>query len=288
MIHISRSRHGHVSALAVATALLVSASPARAQTASSAPTPQGPPAPATAPAADEIVVSGIRQSLANALTVKRESVQVLDAISAEDIGKFPDKNVGEALQRVTGVQITRAGGEGSGVAIRGADPALNRVEINGQTQLSTGAGVSSRAVEFRDIPAEFVSRLEVVKSATADMTEGGLGGTVRVITRRPFDNGGKPFVAGSAQTVYTDLAKRWDPKFALIGSKTFFDDKLGVLLSGTYERRSLWYDQARTTGWRQVDKNQPVVAPACTTDRIGVDENTFLGHCSPGGVAPID
>ncbi|MDO6412879.1 TonB-dependent receptor [Sphingomonas sp. BIUV-7] len=278
MIGTSRSWRSHASGLAVATFLLVAADPSFAQTAGAqaapAATPQGAPAPAAGtPAGDEIVVSGIRQSLANALNIKRESAQVLDAISAEDIGKFPDKNVGEALQRVTGVQITRAGGEGSGVAIRGADPALNRVEVNGQTQLSTGAGVSSRAVEFRDIPSEFVSRLEVVKSATADMTEGGLGGTVRVITRRPFDNNGKPFLAGSAQTVYTDLAKRWDPKFALIGSKTFFEDKLGILLSGTYEKRSLWYDQARTTGWRQVDRNQPVMAPACTTDRIGVDEN---------------
>lgn len=264
------------SCLAMAIASLAAIEPGLAQT---APTPPAatPPAPA---ASDEIVVSGIRQSLANALNVKRESAQVLDAISAEDIGKFPDKNVGEALQRVTGVQITRAGGEGSGVAIRGADPALNRVEVNGQTQLSTGAGVSSRAVEFRDIPAEFVSRLEVVKSATADMTEGGLGGTVRIITRRPFDNNGKPFLAGSAQTVYTDVAHRWDPKFALIGSKTFFDDKLGVLLSGTYEKRSLWYDQARTTGWRQVERNSPATAPNCLVGRnqracVDTDNNGF-------------
>jgi iron complex outermembrane receptor protein len=270
MNSISRPRQAQASRLAVAAVLLASAGPCFAQSAAAPLAAVPAPAP---PAADEIVVSGIRQSLANALTVKRESAQVLDAISAEDIGKFPDKNVGEALQRVTGVQITRAGGEGSGVAIRGADPSLNRVEVNGQTQLSTGAGVASRSVEFRDIPSEFVSRLEVVKSATADMTEGGLGGTVRIITRRPFDNGGKPFLAGSAQTVYTDLAKRWDPKFALIGSKTFADNTIGVLLSGTYEKRSLWYDQARTTGWRQVDKNQPVVAPACVTDRIGVDEN---------------
>jgi iron complex outermembrane receptor protein len=288
MIGIPRAWQGHASSIAISAALLAIAGPAAAQTAGTqaapAATPQGAPAPAAAPATpaagDEIVVSGIRQSLANALNVKRESVQVLDAISAEDIGKFPDKNVGEALQRVTGVQITRAGGEGSGVSIRGADPALNRVEVNGQTQLSTGAGVASRQVEFRDIPAEFVSRLEVVKSATADMTEGGLGGTVRIITRRPFDNDGKPFLAGSAQTVYTDVAKRWDPKFALIGSKTFFDDKLGVLLSGTYERRSLWYDQARTTGWRQVERVQPATAPNCLTGRnqarcVDLDNNGF-------------
>lgn len=213
-------------------------------------------AAANAPADREIMVTGIRQSLANALNTKRASDQVLDAISAEDVGKFPDKNVGEALQRVTGVQIGRAGGEGSSVSIRGVDPGLIRVEVNGQSMLSTAAGPSSGsatnpAVEFRDIPAEFISRLEVVKSATADMTEGGLGGTVRIITRRPFDSK-KDYLAGSVQGVYGTLANKVDPKFALIGSHLFAHDTLGVLVSATYEKRSLWYDQAKTTGWRQM------------------------------------
>jgi iron complex outermembrane receptor protein len=164
----------------------------------------------------EIVVTGIRQSLANALSAKRDSDQVMDAISAEDVGKFPDKNVGEALQRITGVQISRAGGEGSAVSIRGVDPGLIRVEVNGQSQLSSFAGdvagaSTNPAVEFRDIPAEFISRLEVVKSASADMTEGGLGGTVRLITRRPFDSR-KDYLAGSIQGVYGTLGHRMDPK----------------------------------------------------------------------------
>ncbi len=285
-----------------AALLLAAASGAAAQTAPITTTPQGAPAPAPAPvqstteqptqpapvqaddaSGPDIVVTGIRASLANALSAKRNSAQVLDAISAEDIGKFPDKNVGEALQRVTGVQITRAGGEGSGVSIRGASPDLNRIEINGQTALSTGAGVATRQVEFRDIPAEFVSRLEVVKSATADMTEGGLGGTVRIITRRPFD-AKDGFLSGSAQAVYGDLADRVDPKFALIGSKLFANDTIGVLGSATYEKRSLWYDQARTTGWRQIERfpNTPNSAanPNCLTGRnqarcVDIDNNGF-------------
>jgi len=219
----------------------------------------------TAPSDASIIVSGIRQSLANALNTKRNSDQVVDAISAEDVGKFPDKNVGEALQRITGVQIQRAGGEGSAVSIRGVDPGLIRVEINGQSAMSTAAGAAAAsatnpAVEFRDIPAEFISRLEVVKSATADMTEGGLGGTVRIVTRRPFDTK-KPYLAGSVQGVYGTLGNRLDPKFALIGSRLFADDTIGVLVSGTYEKRSLWYDQAKTTGWRQIRK----VGAATTT-----------------------
>ncbi|WIA56194.1 TonB-dependent receptor [Sphingobium sp. WTD-1] len=200
---------------------------------------------------EDIVVTGIRSSLQGALNAKRNAAQVLDAISAEDIGKFPDKNVGEALQRVTGVQLTRSDGEGSGITIRGADPSLNRVEINGVTALSTTVG-GGRDVDFRDLPSEFVNRLEVVKSATADMTEGGVGGTVRVITRRPFDNGGKPYLAGSAQAIYADIGDHMDPRLALIGSDTFANGTIGVLVSGTFENRNVESHQARTTGWVQL------------------------------------
>jgi iron complex outermembrane recepter protein len=250
---LDRSARSTTAAAALAWALMFSAS-AYAQTETQASAPE--PAPANAASQEEsgeIVVTGIRQSLADSQSVKRNSAQVVDAISAEDIGKFPDKNIGEALQRVTGVQITRAAGEGQSISIRGAEPALNRVEINGQTALSTVVG-SSRAVEFRDLPVEFVSRVEVVKSATPDMTEGGLGGTVRIITRRPFDSN-KPFIAGSVQGIYSTLADKVDPKLALIGSTLFNNDTMGILLSATYEERSLWYDQMRTTGWRQIDRD---------------------------------
>lgn len=265
----------------LATMLLASTS-AYAQTTPSQATASQTPADGES----EIVVTGIRRSLADALTAKRDSTQVLDAISAEDVGKFPDKNVAEALQRVTGVQLTRGGGEGQSITIRGADASLNRVEINGQTALSTSIAAASgngsnRQVDFRDLPAEFVSRLEVVKSATADMTEGGLGGTVRVITRRPFDTK-TGYLAGSAQGIYNQLAETVDPKFALIGSKLFAHDTLGVLLSGTYEDRTIRYDQARTTGWRQVEAVQPATPTTqnCLTGRnqarcVDLDKSGF-------------
>ncbi|RVU04497.1 TonB-dependent receptor [Novosphingobium umbonatum] len=250
------------SVLALGTTMLSAA--ASAQTA--APANNAPSDPA-------IIVSGIRQSLANALNTKRNSDQVIDAISAEDVGKFPDKNIGEALQRITGVQISRAGGEGSSVSIRGVDPGLIRVEVNGQSQLSTFAAdvagaATNPAVEFRDIPAEFISRLEVVKSATADMTEGGLGGTVRIVTRRPFDSKAG-YLAGSVQGVYGTLGNRLDPKVALIGSRLFANDTLGIQLSATYEKRSLWYDQAKTTGWRNVRKVGAAAATCSQTVQTG-------------------
>ncbi|CAM5366533.1 TonB-dependent receptor [Sphingobium scionense] len=231
-------------------AVLLGAMPAAAQDQQQAEQPQQAPEASS----EDIVVTGIRSSLQGALNAKRNAAQVLDAISAEDIGKFPDKNVGEALQRVTGVQLTRSDGEGSGITIRGADPSLNRVEINGVTALSTTVG-GGRDVDFRDLPSEFVNRLEVVKSATADMTEGGVGGTVRVITRRPFDNGGKPYLAGSAQAIYADIGDHMDPRLALIGSDTFANGTIGVLVSGTFENRNVESHQARTTGWVQLDSD---------------------------------
>lgn len=202
----------------------------------------------------DIVVTGIRSSLQGALNAKKQSPVVLDAISSEDIGKFPDKNVGEALQRVTGVQIDRSDGEGKGVTIRGADPSLNRVEMNGVTMLSTTVG-GGRDVDFRDLPSEFVNRVEVVKSASPDMTEGGVGGTVRIVTRRPFDNGGKPYLAGSAQAIYADIGDHMDPRLAVIGSDTFANGTIGILLGGTFENRNVESHQARTTGWTQIDSD---------------------------------
>ena len=231
-------------------AVLLGAMPAAAQDQQQSGQPQQAPEASS----EDIVVTGIRSSLQGALNAKRNAAQVLDAISAEAIGKFPDKNVGEALQRVTGVQLTRSDGEGSGITIRGADPSLNRVEINGVTALSTTVG-GGRDVDFRDLPSEFVNRLEVVKSATADMTEGGVGGTVRVITRRPFDNGGKPYLAGSAQAIYADIGDHMDPRLALIGSDTFANGTIGVLVSGTFENRNVESHQARTTGWVQLDSD---------------------------------
>ncbi len=209
------------------------------------------PASAQSTDVETVVVTGFRASLKSAINAKRDAIQVMDAISAEDIGKFPDKDMGEALQRVTGVQLTRnSGGEGSTVTIRGGDPSLTRVEINGTGALSVTANGSDRAIDFRDLPVEFVNRLEVVKSPTADMIEGGIGGTVRVITRRPL-NSKEPFFEGSAQGIQSNLSRSWDPKFALIGSKLFFNDTLGVLLSGVYSQEHLYDGQALTTGWLQ-------------------------------------
>ena len=131
---------------------------------------------------EEVVVLGVRGSLISAAEKKRAADDIRDIINAEDIGKLPDTNVAEALQRVTGVQIGRSLGEGDEIAVRGL--AQNRIEINGQTQPGSGA---SRSVTFENLPAEQFSSLEVIKTPTADETEGALGAIIRLNTRRPFD-----------------------------------------------------------------------------------------------------
>jgi iron complex outermembrane receptor protein len=135
-------------------------------------------------------------------------------------------------------------------------------------------------VEFRDIPAEFISRLEVVKSASADMTEGGLGGTVRLITRRPFDS--RKDYPPVRSSVGGTLGHRMDPKSALIGSHIFAGGTLGVQVSATYENRSLWYDQAKTTGWRQIRKAGAAATTCSQTVQTGcVDLNNDGGGSLP-------
>ena len=212
-----------------------------------------------AEAVDEVVVTGIRASLRSSLEFKRDSTQIVDSISAEDIGDFPDKNLSEALQRVTGVQITRQDGEGRAVSVRGAEPNLIRVEVNGTAALSLTVAATDRAIDFRDLPVEFVSRIDVVKTPTAEMTEGGIS-TVRINTRRPFDSP-DGYVAGSAQAVYSDLAEATDPKLALFGSKLFFDDKLGALIAVQWEKRHLYDATANTTGWNRVN---PPTSTTCS------------------------
>ncbi len=225
-------RHSLLAGLAIAVGI-----PAQAQDSQPA---------ASSEEVEEVIVTGIRASLRDALEVKRNAIQAIDAISAEDVGDFPDKNVGEALQRVPGIQINRQDGEGRAVSIRGADQSLIRVEINGVSALSLTVG-GGRDVDFRDIPVEFISRVEAVKSPTAEMTEGGIG-VVRLYTRRPLDDP-DGYLAGSVQGVYSDLAGEYDPKLALIGSKTFLDGTFGVQLSTQFEQRHLFSNNARTTGW---------------------------------------
>lgn len=195
------------------------------------------------PAGQDIVVTGLRQSLANAQSIKRNADTVVDAITAEDIGALPDRSVNEALQRVPGVAISRFAApndsqhfsvEGSGVTIRGLS--YVRGEFNGRDTFAVGAG---REIGFNDVPTELVGSVEVFKNLTADLIEGGISGTVSINTRKPFDSK-DPLLYLSGSMNYGDLEKRGSPAVVGLFSKQWElgnGGRFGFLASGSYNQQ---------------------------------------------------
>ena len=192
-----------------------------------------------------IEVSGIRSSVAKSMDVKRSSAGVVDAISAEDIGDFPDTNLAESLQRITGVSIDRSGGEGQLITVRGFGPQFNTVLVNGRQMASEN---DSRAFSFDTIASELVSSLDVHKTSTATMQSGGVGSTININTARPFAlNGFK--MAGSVKGVYDENSEETTPQFSGLISNTFNDDTFGVLLAISHQERETRLNQAQMDGW---------------------------------------
>ena len=224
----------------------------------------------------EIIVSGIRQSLANAQSLKREADTIVDAITAEDIGALPDRSVTEALQRVPGVAINRFAGsndpdhfsvEGSGVVVRGLN--FVRSEFNGRTAFA--AGVGGQALNFADVPSELLGSVVISKNSTADMIEGGLAGTVNLNTRKPFDNNGLK-VAFSAEANYGDMRKKWTPTFSGLVSNTWDTDigRIGLLVSGAYSRIKSRSDGLQIANYQTRDG---VLVNAANTNGVQVCRN---------------
>ncbi|KPF95384.1 TonB-dependent receptor, partial [beta proteobacterium AAP121] len=205
---------------------------------------------AAAPAAaapQQIVITGTRASIQGSISRKRNADTVSDSIVAEDIDQFPDKNVGEALSRVSGVQLTREFGEGSQVSIRGVEPDLNRVEINGASVLSTN-GSAGRGAELRELAAELIKSIDVVKGSTANLTEGGIGGTVRINTRKPLDFN-KRTVAMSLAAEQSSSRGGTQPRATLLLADRFFGNKLGVMANIVYDEVHTRNDYSRNTSW---------------------------------------
>ena len=207
--------------------------------------------------ADEIVVTGIRASLGKAMDLKRDSVGVLDSISAEDIGKFPDTNLAESLQRITGVSIDRNNGEGSKVTVRGFGPDFNLVLLNGRQMPASGLGScceapASRSFDFANLASEGIASVEVYKSGRASLPTGGIGSVINIVTPRPLN---RPGFQGSigAKMVY-DTSRFEGSKLSRevsgIISDTFNDDTIGLLVSGSYQQRRSSQAQFNA-GWRE-------------------------------------
>ncbi|CAN5492909.1 TonB-dependent receptor [soil metagenome] len=203
----------------------------------------------------EVVVTGFRGSLQQALELKRDSATASDTILAEDIGKFPDLNLSESIQRISGVSITRDGGEGRQITVRGLGPQFTRVRINGMEALSTAGGTDAsggtnraRNFDFNIFASDLFNSITVQKTASAETEEGSLGATVDLRTGRPLDYNGFKFVA-SAQASYNSLSEDASPRAAAMISNTWGDGTFGALASIAYTKRSLLDVGTSTVRW---------------------------------------
>lgn len=206
--------------------------------------PRGPSE--TSPADADIVVTGIRSSLRSSVATKRNAENIVDSISAEDTGKFPDNNVAESLQRITGVAIDRSGGEGQFITVRGLGPEFNTVLVNGRIMATDNDG---REFSFDVLSSNMIQRTDVYKSSLPQLQEGGIGATVNVITARPLDGKSGFHIAGAAGGIYDTLADKLSPDVSGVASWTTDDKTFGVVLSASYTDRHSQNDNVNIGGW---------------------------------------
>jgi iron complex outermembrane receptor protein len=215
-------------------------------------------------ALQEIVVTGIRQSVQVSLDAKRAAVDLVDVISAEDIGKLPDKNIADSLARVPGITTSSAGANEGGfdendrVSLRGTNPSLTLTLINGHN-VSSGdwfvldqTGTVGRSVSYTLLPSEIVSQVRVEKSSSASLVEGGVAGSIDIITRKPLDFT-KPFtVQASAGAVYATLPSKTDGQFSALGAWKNDANNFGVMLQLFSETRHLRRDGSEILGYETI------------------------------------
>ena len=213
---------------AVAGGALVAARPALAQDQAT------PPAAGEAEEEQAIVVTGIRASERAAIDIKRNAVAVVDSIVAEDLGKLPDQNVAESLQRVAGVTIERNRGEGRYVTVRGFGPKFNAVTVNGRTLATDNSG---REFSFDVIPSEVISGADVYKSPQANLIGSSIGATIDVKTLRPLDQRAGFKFAGSASGMWSEIADTWNPEFSGVASWRNTSGSFGVALAAVYAKQ---------------------------------------------------
>ncbi|MBL4672215.1 MAG: TonB-dependent receptor [Arenicella sp.] len=202
---------------------------------------------------EEVVVTGIRGSLISSLNAKRNSDAIIDVITAEDIGKFPDKNLAEAIQRIPGVTIARDFGEGERVSIRGSAPNLTRTQLNGHSLATADWFVldqlsANRSFNYLILPSDIVQQVKVYKSPQASVEEGGIGGVVDAITRKPLEQRAN---SGALKVDYSfsELSDESDPSVSGLYSWKNDDETFGVLVSGTRQERNIRRDSVETLAY---------------------------------------
>jgi TonB-dependent receptor len=243
-------------------------------------------APAATDDVETVVVSGYRESLQQALAIKRDQTGIVEAITADDIADFPDLNLAESLQRVPGVQIDRDGGEGRSINVRGLSSDFVRVQLNGMEALATTGGRDGRANRNRQFDlnvfaSELFRSVTVTKSQSANQDEGSLGATVGLTTAKPFDYSGFVMAAG-AQLSYNDLAKHKDPRATFLISNRWMDGRLGALFSVAYSTRNT-FEEGLSTGRFRVPADDGCV-PTTVAGVITSYVNTTRCYQSVGTV----
>ncbi len=203
----------------------------------------------------EISVSGYAQSVEKAIEIKRDTVGQVDAVMAEDIGKFPDQNLAESLQRIPGVEIVREGGEGRQISVRGLSPDFVRIRLNGMEALATtgandnsGGNNRGRSFDFNVFASELFNKIVVRKTDQADTGEGSLGATVDFTTPRPFDF--NRFVAAAdVQGGYNEYADKGNYKYSYLVGTVFDEGRMGVMASFAYSHRNILEEGSGTVRW---------------------------------------
>lgn len=274
-------------ATAVAFALMSAAYPALAQQAEKKEPDKSTAKPAAKEVIETIVVTGIRASMERSLDVKRNAESHVDVITAEDIGKMPDKNVADSLQRVAGVTISSAGANEGGfdendrVSLRGTNPSLTQTLINGHNVASgdwfvlNQVGTIGRSVSYTLLPSELVGQVIIHKSSEASLIEGGVAGSVDIITRKPLEFSKPLTLEASIGAVHSSLANKSDPQLSVLMNWRNDDKTFGVMLQGFSEKRHLRRDGVEALGYEQIaaGSNTAVAHP----DLAGVYYPGLLG-----------
>ncbi len=230
----------------MATVLTMTPATAQTQGADNPAPPAGTVQDAATAADDgEIIVTGLRASLRRATDIKRNADNIVDSIVADDIGKLPDQNIAEAIQRIPGVTISRDNGEGQFITVRGLGPAFSSALYNGRILATENQG---REFSFDILPAELINRVDVSKTPTAAQIEGGIAATVDMYTARPFDFSGSK-VALSGQANYDKLRGEFSPQASGLFSTTFGGGDFGILGAFSYIDRKIEGKRIFTDGW---------------------------------------
>jgi TonB-dependent receptor len=228
----------------------------------------------------DVIVVGARLAERSAIDRKKRAATAVDSIVADDVGQFPDKSAGEAIARIAGVALDVSdSGEAGGFTIRGQTADLIRVEVDGMTVLDNTGGQGGRSSQLNELSSDLIKSVDVIKGSTADMTAGGVGGTVRIEQRNGLDFK-KPLVKLNVQGQKSNLNDAWSPRVNFVAAGKFLDGRLGLLFNGTYDLAETTQDFARIS-----DKNAGYIPMA---DWDGSDEKTFTQLYDPAAAAIMD